>query len=162
MLTYQVSYQAEPAPADPSQLLENASRFWRDWSGRCEEAGPYSAAVSRSLITLKALTFRPSGGIVAVATTSLPEQIGGPRNWDYRFCWLRDATLTLLTLMGAGYCEEALAWRDRLLRAVRSAPDHVCRLGRAKAYGMGSAVAGRLRKVQARAHRQCRAFPAAA
>ena len=125
VLTYQVSYQAKPATADPSQLLEDASRFWRDWSGRCEAAGPYSAAVSRSLITLKALTFRPSGGIVAAPTTSLPEQIGGPRNWDYRFCWLRDATLTLLTLMGAGYYEEALAWRDWLLRAVAGSPDQL-------------------------------------
>jgi GH15 family glucan-1,4-alpha-glucosidase len=125
VLTYRVSYQSEPAAIDPFHLLEQASRFWRDWSGQCEEAGPYSTAVSRSLITLKALTFRPSGGIVAAATTSLPEQIGGPRNWDYRFCWLRDATLTLLTLMGAGYYDEALAWRDWLLRAVAGSPDQL-------------------------------------
>jgi GH15 family glucan-1,4-alpha-glucosidase len=125
VLTYRVSYEAEPAPADPYQLLENASGFWRNWSGRYEAAGPYSAAVSRSLITLKALTFRPSGGIVAAATTSLPEQIGGPRNWDYRFCWLRDATLTLLALMDGGYYEEALAWRDWLLRAVAGSPDQL-------------------------------------
>jgi GH15 family glucan-1,4-alpha-glucosidase len=126
VLSYQVSYRAEPpAAADAFHLLEGASKFWRDWSGRCGAAGPYSDPVSRSLITLKALTFRPSGGIVAAATTSLPEQIGGPRNWDYRFCWLRDATLTLLTLMGSGYYEEALAWRDWLLRAVAGSPDQL-------------------------------------
>jgi GH15 family glucan-1,4-alpha-glucosidase len=125
VLTYRVSYQSEPAAVDASYLLEQARRFWQDWSGKGDEAGPYSAAVSRSLITLKALTFQPSGGIVAAATTSLPEQIGGPRNWDYRFCWLRDATLTLLTLMGAGYYDEALAWRDWLLRAVAGSPDQL-------------------------------------
>ena len=125
VLTYQVSYRDEPAQEDAFHLLEGTSRFWRDWSGRCGAAGPYSAIVLRSLITLKALTFRPSGGIVAAATTSLPEQIGGSRNWDYRFCWLRDATLTLLTLMGAGYYEEALAWRDWLLRAVAGSPDQL-------------------------------------
>jgi len=122
VLTHQVSYQLETAAADPFRLLEDSERFWRDWSGRCKAAGPYSDHVLRSLITLKALTFGPSGGIVAAATTSLPEQIGGPRNWDYRFCWVRDATLTLLTLMGAGYYDEALAWRDWLLRAVAGSP----------------------------------------
>ena len=125
VLTYRISYQSEPAAVDPFHLLEETSRFWRDWSGRCQEAGSYSSAVLRSLITLKALTFAPSGGIVAAATTSLPEQIGGPRNWDYRFCWLRDATLTLLTLMGSGYYDEALAWRDWLLRAVAGSPDQL-------------------------------------
>ena len=125
VLTYQVSYQSEPAAADAFHLLGQTVRFWRDWSGRCEPAGPYSTAVLRSLITLKALTFRPSGGIVAAATTSLPEEIGGPRNWDYRFCWLRDATLTLLTLMGAGYYDEALAWRDWLVRAVAGSPNQL-------------------------------------
>ena len=125
LLTYRISYEAEPAAADPSELLEHTTRFWRGWSGRYEGAGPYSQVVLRSLITLKALTFRPSGGIVAAITTSLPEQIGGPRNWDYRFCWLRDATLTLLTLMGAGYYDEALAWRDWLLRAVAGTPEQL-------------------------------------
>ena len=101
VLSHQVSYEDPAAPEDPTALLEQTERFWRDWSSRCKAAGPYSEAVLRSLITLKALTFGPSGGIVAAATTSLPEQIGGPRNWDYRFCWVRDATLTLLALMGA-------------------------------------------------------------
>jgi len=125
VLSHQISYQ-EPAPAeDPAVLLAQAERFWRDWSGRCEAAGRYSEQVLRSLITLKALTFGPSGGIVAAATTSLPEEIGGPRNWDYRFCWVRDATLTLLALMGAGYYDEARAWRDWLVRAVAGSPEQL-------------------------------------
>ena len=122
VLTHQISYEPEARAAEASHLLEHCGRFWREWSGRCKAAGPYSDHVLRSLITLKALTFGPSGGIVAAATTSLPEQIGGPRNWDYRFCWVRDATLTLLTLMGAGYYDEARAWRDWLLRAVAGSP----------------------------------------
>ncbi|SPP97080.1 MULTISPECIES: glycoside hydrolase family 15 protein [Bradyrhizobium] len=122
VLSYQISYQEPAAAEDPSALLEATERFWRDWSSRCEAAGAYSEAVLRSLITLKALTFAPSGGMVAAATTSLPEQIGGPRNWDYRFCWVRDATLTLLALMGAGYYDEARAWRDWLVRAVAGSP----------------------------------------
>jgi GH15 family glucan-1,4-alpha-glucosidase len=118
VLSYQPSYLRPEKPIDPEDALSETDRFWGDWSGRCNEAGPYSDAVLRSVITLKALTFRPSGGIVAAATTSPPEQIGGSRNWDYRFCWVRDATLTLLALMGAGYYDEARRWRDWLLRAV--------------------------------------------
>ena len=125
VLTHQVSYQREVAVVDPFKLLEQCERFWLDWSGRCKSAGPYSDHVLRSLITLKALTFQPSGGIVAAATTSLPEQIGGGRNWDYRFCWIRDATLSLLTLMGAGYYDEARAWRDWLIRAVAGSPQQL-------------------------------------
>lgn len=125
VLTHQVSYQDETPAADPLHLLEHTEQFWRDWSGRCTAAEPYSDQVLRSIITLKALTFRPSGGIVAAATTSLPEQLGGSRNWDYRFCWLRDATLTLLALMGAGYHEEARAWRDWLIRAVAGSPNQL-------------------------------------
>ncbi|MGX4771109.1 glycoside hydrolase family 15 protein [Bradyrhizobium guangdongense] len=122
VLSHQISYE-EPAPAeDPNTLLEATEHFWRDWSGPCKAAGPYSEAVQRSLITLKALTFAPSGGMVAAATTSLPEQIGGARNWDYRYCWVRDATLTLLAFMGAGYYDEARAWRDWLVRAVAGSP----------------------------------------
>lgn len=118
VLSHQISYE-NPAPAeDPNALWDETERFWREWSSRCEAAGSYSEAVLRSLMTLKALTFAPSGGMVAAPTTSLPEQVGGPRNWDYRFCWLRDATLTLLALMGAGYYDEARAWRDWLVRAV--------------------------------------------
>jgi GH15 family glucan-1,4-alpha-glucosidase len=125
VLSHQISYQQPAAAEDPAALLEQTERFWCEWSGRCEAAGPYSQQVLRSLITLKALTFGPSGGIVAAATTSLPEQIGGPRNWDYRFCWVRDATLTLLALMGAGYYDEARAWRDWLVRAVAGSPEQL-------------------------------------
>ncbi|MDA9411832.1 glucoamylase [Bradyrhizobium sp. CCBAU 45384] len=125
VLSYQASYEDPASPDDPWVLLDRTKSFWRDWSSRCEEAGPYSDQVLRSLITLKALTFGPSGGIVAAATTSLPEQIGGSRNWDYRFCWIRDATLTLMALMGAGYYEEARAWRDWLIRAVAGSPNQL-------------------------------------
>jgi GH15 family glucan-1,4-alpha-glucosidase len=125
VLSHQVSYQKPAAPEDPAVLLEQTERFWCEWSSRCAAAGPYSEQVKRSLITLKALTFGPSGGIVAAPTTSLPEQIGGPRNWDYRFCWVRDATLTLLALMGAGYYDEARAWRDWLVRAVAGSPEQL-------------------------------------
>ncbi len=122
VLSHQISYQEPTAAENPGALFDATERFWRDWSHRCKAAGPYSEAVLRSLITLKALTFAPSGGMVAAATTSLPEQIGGSRNWDYRFCWVRDATLTLLALMGAGYYDEARAWRDWLVRAVAGSP----------------------------------------
>ena len=126
VLTHRISYEpTEQSIADATQLLAHTERFWLNWSARCAAAGPYSQHVVRSLITLKALTFGPSGGIVAAATTSLPEQIGGSRNWDYRFCWVRDATLTLLTLMGAGYYDEARAWRDWLIRAVAGSPDQL-------------------------------------
>ncbi|MCK1405056.1 glycoside hydrolase family 15 protein [Bradyrhizobium sp. 76] len=125
VLSYQTSYEDPACPGDPSLLLDRTESFWRDWSSRCEAAGPYSDHVLRSLITLKALTFGPSGGIVAAPTTSLPEQIGGSRNWDYRFCWVRDATLTLLALMGAGYYDEARAWRDWLIRAVAGSPNQL-------------------------------------
>ena len=101
VLCYQASWlPVSDATPSPDALLSSTERFWRDWSAHYKETGPYSEAVRRSLITLKALTFRPTGGIVAAPTTSLPEQIGGSRNWDYRFCWIRDATLTLLALMG--------------------------------------------------------------
>lgn len=125
VLSYQTSYEDPASAGDPWLLLDRTESFWRDWSSRCGAAGPYSDQVLRSLITLKALTFGPSGGIVAAATTSLPEQIGGSRNWDYRFCWVRDATLTLLALMGAGYYEEARAWRDWLIRAVAGSPNQL-------------------------------------
>ena len=97
--------------------------FWEDWASRCTYEGRWHDAVHRSLLTLKALTFAPTGGIVAAPTTSLPEWIGGVRNWDYRYCWLRDATLTLLALVRGGYVEEAGAWRDWLLRAIAGSPD---------------------------------------
>jgi GH15 family glucan-1,4-alpha-glucosidase len=122
VLTWAPSAHRRPAPVDPERALLETDAFWQDWSGRSQIRGPYQEAVQRSLITLKGLTFAPTGGIVAAATTSLPEQIGGPRNWDYRYCWLRDASLTLQSLLAAGYTAEAAAWREWLLRAVAGDP----------------------------------------
>jgi len=122
-LTYAPSHLLPPDPADAQEALAATERFWTEWSGRARiEGGERRGAVMRSLITLKALTYAPTGGIVAAPTTSLPETLGGIRNWDYRFCWLRDATLSLLALMNAGYYEEAGSWRDWLLRAVAGVP----------------------------------------
>ncbi|MFI6859035.1 glycoside hydrolase family 15 protein [Streptomyces sp. NPDC050421] len=122
VLTWHPSHSPRPDLVDPYEALENTLSDWAEWSARCKYEGPYREAVIRSLITLKALTFGPTGGIVAAPTTSLPEDIGGVRNWDYRFCWLRDSTLTLGALTSAGYLEEAAAWRDWLLRAVAGDP----------------------------------------
>ena len=122
VLTYAPSHLPPPAPVDPDAALADAESFWAAWAARCTYTGEWRDAVMRSLLTLKALTYRPTGGVVAAATTSLPEQLGGARNWDYRYCWLRDATLTLLALMDAGYYEEAAAWRDWLLRAASGSP----------------------------------------
>ncbi|MEV6166317.1 glycoside hydrolase family 15 protein [Streptomyces sp. NPDC052052] len=122
VLTWHPSHSPRPDLVDPFEALENTLSDWAAWSARCRYRGPYREAVIRSLITLKALTFGPTGGIVAAPTTSLPEEIGGVRNWDYRFCWLRDSTLTLGALLSAGYVEEAAAWRDWLLRAVAGDP----------------------------------------
>ncbi|MYY01800.1 glycoside hydrolase family 15 protein [Streptomyces sp. ATexAB-D23] len=122
VLTWHPSHSPRPKLVDPYEALENTLSDWAEWSARCKYQGPYRDAVIRSLITLKALTFGPTGGIVAAPTTSLPEEIGGVRNWDYRFCWLRDSTLTLGALISAGYLEEAAAWRDWLLRAVAGDP----------------------------------------
>src|SRR5215471_10961000 len=107
---------------DADKELERTERYWRDWAGRCTYRGRFRDAVTRSLITLKALTHEPTGGIVAAPTTSLPEELGGVRNWDYRYCWLRDATLTLDALMRCGYLNEAAAWREWLLRAAAGSP----------------------------------------
>ena len=125
VLSYLPSHQPLLAPFDPTTALHDTETFWRDWSAKCRPAGPWSDAVRRSMITLKALTYAPTGGMVAAPTTSLPEQLGGERNWDYRFCWLRDATLVLLGAMNAGFYEEAQAWRDWLLRAVAGSPDQL-------------------------------------
>jgi GH15 family glucan-1,4-alpha-glucosidase len=125
ILTYSSSHLPAPEQLDPDVALAETQAFWREWSGAALEAGEWSDVARRSLITLKALTYRPTGGIVAAPTTSLPEHIGGPRNWDYRFCWLRDATLMLLALMNAGYFDEAQAWRDWLLRAVAGSPSQM-------------------------------------
>jgi GH15 family glucan-1,4-alpha-glucosidase len=122
VLAWHPSHESPPAPLDARPALDDTERWWRDWSGHCTYDGPWREAVMRSLITLKALTFAPTGGIVAAATTSLPEWPGGERNWDYRFCWLRDATFTLLALMVGGYTEEAAAWRSWLMRTVAGTP----------------------------------------
>jgi GH15 family glucan-1,4-alpha-glucosidase len=122
VLSYGPSHLPVPTPINPAQALQDTEDFWTDWCSRCTYEGENRDLVMRSLITLKALTYRPTGGIVAAPTTSLPEKLGGQRNWDYRFCWLRDATFTLLALMNSGYTEEACAWHNWLLRAVAGAP----------------------------------------
>ena len=122
VLTWTPSYRQRSRTVDAFAALSQTVDYWEEWSSRSGAAGPYREAIQRSLITLKALTFAPTGGIVAAATTSLPEQPGGPRNWDYRYCWLRDATLTLQSLITAGYTDEAKAWRQWLLRAVAGDP----------------------------------------
>ena len=125
VLQYAPSTDANPPPCDWKASHEHARDTWREWAGRCSDDNPWYESIKRSLLTLKALTFRESGGIVAAATTSLPEFIGGVRNWDYRICWLRDSSFTLEALLNAGYREEAIAWRDWLVRAVAGSPDQV-------------------------------------
>ena len=115
----------DPPAFSPQDALDDTLAFWQNWNSRNTYRGPYGDAVRRSLITLKALTYRPSGGIVAAVTTSLPEKIGGSRNWDYRYCWLRDTAFTLLVLLRAGYAEEATAWRRWLLRAIAGEPSQL-------------------------------------
>jgi GH15 family glucan-1,4-alpha-glucosidase len=122
-LNYRQSYEAPRQPVEPEQALTKTGNWWRTWSERCTYQGRWRADVVRSLITLKALTYAPTGGIVAAPTTSLPEQQGGVRNWDYRYCWLRDATFALNALLLTGYHEEAAAWREWLLRAVAGSPE---------------------------------------
>ncbi|MBA3395960.1 MAG: glycoside hydrolase family 15 protein [Deltaproteobacteria bacterium] len=124
-LSWYPSHEAPPPPIDVPAEIARAEAWWRAWSARCVYQGPWREAVVGSLITLKALTYRPTGGIVAAPTTSLPEAIGGVRNWDYRYCWLRDATFTLYALRLGGYEEEAHAWRDWLLRAAAGSPDQL-------------------------------------
>jgi len=125
VLTYGPSHLPLPTPIDPAQALQDTEDFWIDWCSHCTYEGENRDLVMRSLITLKALTYAPTGGIVAAPTTSLPEKLGGSRNWDYRFCWLRDATFTLLALMNSGYTEEASAWHNWLLRAVAGSPENM-------------------------------------
>jgi GH15 family glucan-1,4-alpha-glucosidase len=125
VLSYGASFQSPQTAIDARQALEQTEAFWREWSDRCPDVGPWTQAVKRSLITLKALTFAPTGGIVAAATTSLPERSGGVRNWDYRYCWLRDASFTLQAFMHLGYYDEARAWRDWLIRAIAGSPDQI-------------------------------------
>ncbi len=124
-LSYGSSIEGPPPRLDSQKALVQTREYWRRWSRRSKYKGAYAEAVERSLMTLKALTYRPSGGVVAAVTTSLPERIGGSRNWDYRYCWLRDTAFTLLGLMRAGYVDEAVAWRRWLLRAVAGTPGQV-------------------------------------
>ena len=151
--------RSPPAPIPKRRCGETVS-FWQEWAGRAKLHGDYADAIERSLITLKALTYRHTGGMVAAPTTSLPEQLGGQRNWDYRYCWLRDATFTLLALMNAGYFEEAQAWRDWLLRAVAGSPDQVQIMygirGERTLLEWEIPLAGRIRGFQAGAGRQRR------
>jgi GH15 family glucan-1,4-alpha-glucosidase len=125
VLTWDPSHREAPPSLDPEAALAETEEWWRAWSDRCTYAGRHGEAVRQSLRVLKALTYAPTGGIVAAPTTSLPEAIGGARNWDYRFCWLRDAALTLMAMLRAGYADEAQAWRDWLLRAVAGSPTDV-------------------------------------
>ncbi|HET8812910.1 MAG TPA: glycoside hydrolase family 15 protein [Gaiella sp.] len=125
VLTWYPSNLPPPDRVDPEQALAETESFWQEWVTDCVHVGRFREPLVRSLVTLKALTFAPTGGIVAAATTSLPEALGGVRNWDYRYCWLRDATLTLLALVRAGYDDEARAWRDWLLRAIAGRPEEV-------------------------------------
>ncbi|MGZ4592483.1 MAG: glycoside hydrolase family 15 protein [Actinomycetes bacterium] len=125
VLTWHPSNQHRPASVDPEVALDATRRFWEDWAGACTYDGPYRDAVMRSLVTLKALTYAPTGGIVAAPTTSLPETLGGDRNWDYRYCWLRDASFTLQALVKTGYTDEARAWREWLLRAIAGSPSRL-------------------------------------
>lgn len=125
VLTWTPSHVPAASLVVPEDAIRETTEDWRAWSARCRYRGPYAERVQRSLLTLKALTYAPTGGLVAAPTTSLPEKIGGVRNWDYRYCWLRDATLTLDALMGAGYHGEAMAWRGWLLRAVAGDPSQL-------------------------------------
>lgn len=124
-LTWSAPRGRPPKHVDVSKAIRRTEGWWHDWASRCSYNGRYRDAVVRSLITLKAMTYHPSGGIVAAPTTSLPEQLGGVRNWDYRYCWIRDATFTLLALLGAGYENEAKAWREWLLRALAGRPEQM-------------------------------------
>lgn len=124
-LAWHPAHESEPVEIDPFEAMQQTEAWWRDWTGRHPIDGEWSDAVERSLITLKALAYAPTGGLVAAPTTSLPENLGGVRNWDYRICWLRDATFTLMALMHAGFVKEATAWREWLLRAVAGEPSTI-------------------------------------
>ncbi len=125
VMTYVPSHMPLPLPVDVEVAEAATEKFWSDWSSRSAFDGKWHEPVQRSLLTLKALSYRPTGGIVAAVTTSLPEQIGGPRNWDYRYCWLRDATFTLLAFLNAGYLEEAMAWQHWLVRSIAGSADQI-------------------------------------
>ena len=125
VLAYGESFADLPQSMDAVIALDETERYWRQWSSLCKVKGIWRKAIMRSLLTLKGLSYAPTGGIVAAATTSLPEKIGGPRNWDYRYCWLRDATFTLLAFLNAGYTEEAAVWQHWLMRVVAGAPEQL-------------------------------------
>ncbi len=125
VLTWKPSHEGAPPEIDPERAIVETEGWWQKWSGQCNYQGPWRDAVTRSLLTLKALTYAPTGGIIAAPTTSLPEQWGGTRNWDYRFCWVRDAAFTLSALLAAGYRREAAAWREWLLRAAAGKPSDI-------------------------------------
>ncbi len=125
VLTHQASFESLHDAINAESVLAETEYFWLEFSERCPDVGPWTQQVKRSLITLKAMTYQPTGGIVAAVTTSLPEQLGGERNWDYRYCWLRDATMTLLAFMNLGYFEEAAAWREWLMRSVAGNPEQI-------------------------------------
>jgi len=147
VLSYGPSHLPPPRTIDAERALHDTETFWQLWSNRCTVAGPRTDAIKRLLVVLKALTYTPTGGIVTVPTTSLPEQLGGVRNWDYRYCWLRDATFTLLTLMHAGYYNGARVAGLAVSRRGGQPPaaaDHVRSRRRASTDGMGSAVAARV------------------
>ena len=163
VLNYRPSHHANRSPIDAEQALTTTEDRWHEWSGRCTYRGRWRDSVLRSLITLKALTYKPTGGIVAAPTTSLPEQPGGVRNWDYRFCWLRDATFTLNALLLAGYVSEATDWREWLLRAVAGSPQDLQILygvtGVRRLDEYESRVASRLPGRGAGSYRQCGGTP---
>jgi GH15 family glucan-1,4-alpha-glucosidase len=125
VLTWFASHSKPPRAIHSDHALRDTERYWKKWANRCHRKTPWDNAVVRSLVTLKGLTYAPTGGIVAAATTSLPEEIGGERNWDYRYCWLRDATFTLIALVSAGYQDEAKSWREWLLRAIAGSADQM-------------------------------------
>jgi len=125
VLSYVRSHLPDPPAIEPTEALRETEQYWHEWASKARLSGPWVEAQKRSLITLKALTYAPTGGLVAAVTTSLPEQLRGSRNWDYRFCWLRDATFTLLALMNSGFHDEAGAWRDWLLRAAAGRPEQM-------------------------------------
>ena len=165
-ISWQPSHKDAPPLPDPEGSLEATEEFWKEWVEQCTYHGPYRDAVVRSLITLKALTYGPTGGIVAAPTTSLPEDIGGVRNWDYRFTWLRDAAITLSSLLRTGYRDEARAWREWLLRAVAGDPENLQIMygiaGERELGETGADLAARLRELPAGPGRQRRGPPAPA
>jgi GH15 family glucan-1,4-alpha-glucosidase len=125
VMAWHPSYEEPSPPVDALEAVEASEAWWREWAARCPYEGQWRDAVMRSLVTLKALTNAPSGGILAAATTSLPEHLSGVRNWDYRHCWLRDATFTIYALLGGGFTDEAAAWHDWLLRATAGSPTDI-------------------------------------